>query len=115
MASDAASPCEIVEFSAVHALDEGCDLCSGVDEYGALGLPRVAHGHRPIGEFGQLNAVAAWIAHRTLTPDHSEVLYLHVQMVVQKYLRMQGCAAKIVDGHTTQLGDIRGAASGGKP
>ena len=115
MAPDVRSSCEIVELSAVHALDEGRDLRSGVDEYGASGLPGVAHGHRPIGEYGQLNAVAARVAHRTLTPAHSEVLYLHVQMVVQKYLRMQGGAAKIVYGDTTQLGDIRSTASGGKP
>ena len=115
MASDVGSPCEIVELTAVHALEEGCDLRSGVDEYRALGFPGVAHGHPPIGEFGQLNAVAARIAHRALTPDHSEVLYLHVQMVVQEYLRMQGCTAKIVYGDTTRLGDIRGTASGGEP
>jgi hypothetical protein len=115
MASEARSSCEIVELSAVHAREEGRDLGSSVDQHRALGLPGVTHRHRPIGEFGQLNAVAARIAHRTLTPGHSEVLYLHVQMVVQEYLRMQGFTAKIVYGDTTQLGDIRSTASGGKP
>jgi hypothetical protein len=115
MASDVHSSCEIVELSALHALEEGRDLRPSVDQYRALRFSGVAHRHRPVGEFGQLNAVAARVAHRTLTPDHSEVLYLHVQMVVQEYLRMQGCKAKIVYGDTTQLGDIRGTASGGEP
>ena len=59
----------MVEVAVAGADDEGRDLVEGVDQRRPLGVARVAHGDTgPVGQFGQLDTVAARVASPALLP-----------------------------------------------
>src|SRR6516165_7961969 len=62
---------QVVEFAQLDALDKGRDLGPGVDEGGALRVPRVADRELTGAQAGHLDTRALRVAETALTPDRA--------------------------------------------